>query len=312
MSTLDQPFSSPSLAIVILTYNETLHLDRALQHVADIAREIFVIDSFSTDDTVEIARKRGATVLQNRFINYAKQFQWGLENAPITADWVMRLDADELIEPDLAAEIAARLPLLPPNVSGVNLRRKTIFLNRWIKHGGRFPLTLVRIWRRGQAHIEDRWMDEHMVLSGGKTVEFRGGFSDWNLNGLTFFTDKHNKYATREAIDVINHRRSPFAKVEELPSEAGSSQASYKRFIKEKIYNNIPFEIAAVLYFVQRYFFQLGFLDGREGLLYHALQGFWYRLLVGAKVREFEENLVGTSDPEKIKAILRNMAQLEL
>jgi glycosyltransferase involved in cell wall biosynthesis len=85
-----------SLAVVILTYNEERHISRAIASVAAIASEIFVIDSFSTDRTLALANARGATVLQNRFINYARQFQWALENAPITASWIMRLDADTL------------------------------------------------------------------------------------------------------------------------------------------------------------------------------------------------------------------------
>src|SRR6185369_17361847 len=137
---------------------------------------------------------------------------WALDHAPITADWVMRLDADEVIEPELAGEIAERLSGLSPSIAGVNLKRKHIFMGRWIRHGGRYPLVLLRIWRRGFGRIEDRWMDEHMIVSGGRTVTLDGGFADHNLNDLTFFTDKHNKYATREAIDVLNRRLHLFCR----------------------------------------------------------------------------------------------------
>src|SRR5579871_3320490 len=107
-----------TLAVLILTYNEEQHIARVIEAVAGIATEIFVIDSFSTDRTVELAKAHGATVLQNKFINYAKQFQWGLDNAPITASWIMRLDADEVIEADLAARIRNELPRLPDDVVG--------------------------------------------------------------------------------------------------------------------------------------------------------------------------------------------------
>ena len=171
----------PSIAVIILTFNEAIHLPRALDHIRPFAREIFVIDSYSTDNTVALARAGGATVLEHPFQNYARQFEWALENAPITADWVMRLDADEIIEADLAQEIIDKLPTLPPDVTGVNLNRKTIFQEKFIRWGGRFPLVLLRIWRRGKARIEDRWMDEHMYLTEGRTVTFRGGFADHNL-----------------------------------------------------------------------------------------------------------------------------------
>lgn len=296
-----------SLAVVILTFNEERHIVRALQAISSIAKEVVVIDSFSTDRTVELARAHGAVVMQNKFTNYAKQFQWGLDNAPLTSSWVMRLDADEIIEPDLVAEIAAKLPGLPADVAGVNLKRKHIFMDRWVRHGGRYPLVLLRIWRHGQGRIEDRWMDEHMVVWGGRTVTFNGGFSDHNLNDLTFFTDKHNKYATREAIDVLNQRLNLFPRDEALNTESASFQASAKRFVKERIYNRMPFTVSALGYFLFRYIFQLGFLDGRSGLVYHFLQGYWYRFLVGAKIMELEQAIAHLTDKRDIAAELSRL-----
>ncbi|MDH6258163.1 glycosyltransferase family 2 protein [Bradyrhizobium sp. BR13661] len=300
------------LAVVVLTYNEEQHILRALESVAGIASEVFVIDSFSTDRTVELARSSGATVLANTFINQAKQFQWALENAPITATWIMRLDADEVIEPDLAARINEQLPELGKDVVGVNLKRKHIFLGRWIRHGGRYPLILLRIWRRGYGRVEDRWMDEHIFVWGGRTVTFDGGFADHNLNDLTFFTDKHNRYATREAIEVINHRRGTSTRNGSPGLQDGSSQAAIKRRVKEKFYNRIPYQISTPAYFLYRYFIQLGFLDGKEGLVYHSLQGLWYRFLVGAKVDELENAISGINDPVAVKAALRRLTGLAI
>src|SRR5262245_38330581 len=131
-----------SIAVVILTHNEERHILRALASAAGFAIEKFVIDSFSTDRTTDLARAHGAVVLQNKFINYAKQFQWALDHAPITASWIIRLDADEIIEADLAARIRDELPHLPDDVVGINLKRKHIFMGRWIRHGGRYPLVL--------------------------------------------------------------------------------------------------------------------------------------------------------------------------
>lgn len=301
-----------SIAVVILTYNEERHISRALASVAGFAIEKFVIDSFSTDRTADLARAHGAVVLQNKFINYAKQFQWALDHAPITASWIMRLDADEIIEADLAARIRDELPHLPDDVVGINLKRKHIFMGRWIRHGGRYPLVLLRIWRRGHGRIEDRWMDEHMVVWGGRTVTFEGGFLDHNLNDLTFFTDKHNRYATREAVDVINQRRNLFPRDDGLTAEATSWQAAAKRLVKEKVYNRIPYQISVPAYFLYRLIFQLGFLDGKEGLVYHGLQSLWYRFLVGAKVEELERAIAGLDDPGVICAELRRLTGLAI
>ena len=301
-----------NLAVVILTFNEALHLPRALKCVDSIAREVFVVDSGSTDDTVKLAIAGGARVLQHPFQNYAKQFDWALTNAPISAEWVMRLDADEVIEADLATEIMDRLPGLPPDVTGVNLKRKTIFQGKFIRHGGRYPLTLLRVWRRGRARIEDRWMDEHMYLVEGRAVTFDGGFADHNLHDLTFFTAKHNGYASREALDVLNQRLHLFEPELTLTTKATATQAKVKRFMKESLYNRVPFEISALLYFLFRYVVQMGFLDGREGLIYHVLQGFWYRFLVGAKLRELEQAAKQATSEEEMRAVIARLSRQRL
>ncbi len=291
-----------SVAVIILTFNESLHLPRCLDHITAWAKEVFVVDSYSTDETVAEAKARGAQVLEHPFQNQARQFQWALDNAPITVDWVMRLDADEIIEPDLGREIVTRLPQLPPDVTGVVLNRKTIFQGKFLRHGGRYPMMLLRIWRRGMARIEDRWMDEHIYLTQGRTVAFRGGFADHNLNDLTSFIEKHNQYASREALDVLNKRLGLFAQQGSLTAETTARQAKVKRFLKEKIYNRVPFELAAFGYFFYRYVMQLGFLDGRTGLTYHFLQCFWYRFLAGAKLRELEGAIRKASNAEEIRA----------
>jgi glycosyltransferase involved in cell wall biosynthesis len=301
-----------NIAVIILTYNESVHLPRALEHIRRFAQEIFVIDSFSTDSTVELAKAGGAVVLQHPFQYQAQQFNWALEHAPITANWVMRLDADEIIEADLAEEIATKLHALPVDVTGVNLNRKTIFQGKFIRHGGRYPLTLLRIWRRGKARIEDRWMDEHIYLSEGNAITLKGGFADHNLNDLTSFTSKHNTYASREALDVLNRRLHLFDLQVEFTRESTATQAKIKRFFKESLYNRLPVEISALVYFLFRYVVQMGFLDGREGFTYHVLQGFWYRFLVGAKLRELEQAVKQATSENEVRSEIARLTRLKL
>lgn len=300
-----------TLAVLILTHNEAHHIGRALESVSGIATETFIVDSGSNDGTVEIARSRGATVLYNPFVNQAKQFQWGLDNAQITADWVMRLDADEVIEPDLADEINRKLPALPSDVTGVNLKRKHIFMGRWIRHGGRYPLILLRIWRRGMASVEDRWMDEHMLLSEGRAVTFDGGFADVNLGDIGYLTDKHNKYATREAVDVLIKSLGLYSEAKSFEGGA-PAQAAAKRGIKERFYNRLPFAVGPVAYFLYRYIVQLGFLDGKEGAIYHGLQGLWYRFLVDAKLLEFRRALEKVDGQQAKLELLARLSGLKL
>ncbi len=314
IETTDQFYrqKSPAITVIVMTFNEEKHLARLLESIESISNQILVIDSYSTDRTLELARLHGATVLQNKFVNQAKQFQWAMDNASINCDWILRLDADEIIEADLQAEILKKVPSLPAGIVGVNFKRKHIFMDRWVRYGGRYPLVMTRLFRRGHGRVEDRWMDEHIVVSGGRTVTFLGGFADHNLNDLSYFTEKHNKYATREAIEVLNQRLNLFQRDEGVTSENSSFQASAKRFAKEKIYNRIPFTVSSLAYFLYRYILQLGFLDGRSGLVYHFLQGYWYRFLVGAKIMEFEKAIAHLKDKNAICAELSRITGYEL
>lgn len=294
------------VTVVIIAYNEEIHIGRAIASVRAFARDVLVVDSYSTDSTRALAEAGGARVLQHPFVNYSSQFQWALDEGEITTKWTMRLDADEVIEPDLAEEICQRLPGLPDHVAGINIDRKHFFMGRWVRHGGRYPLRLLRLWRTGQGRIETRWMDEHMIISNGTTITFRGGFADRNQKDLTFFTAKHNSYATREAIDVLSQRYGLLVEDRALSASSTSRQAGAKRWMKDNVYNRLPLWAGPLLYFLWRYFFQLGFLDGRSGSIYHVLQGFWYRYLVACKVYEYDLELSRCqSREERIDALSR-------
>lgn len=292
--------SGSTLAVIILTHNEAPHIARCLTAAQRFADTCFVVDSGSSDNTREIARSMGAIVLEHPFVNYSTQFQWALDTIDTDAGWLMRLDADEVVDADLAQRLRDDLPHLPEDVVGVNLDLRYIFMGRWIRHGGRYPLRLLRVFRRGHGRIEQRWMDEHIIVSGGRTVVFEGGFADHNLKDLTFFTDKHNRYATREALDALNQRHRLFVRDVDLVPEAVSRQAALRRLIKERVYNRLPFPLSSTGYFLFRYVLQLGFLDGIEGLVYHVLQAFWYRFLVGAKLMELERGIAGLEDKSEI------------
>jgi len=298
--------------IVILAYNEEIHIARAIETASTLTNNIFVIDSYSSDRTTEIARSLGATVLQNEFVNQAKQFNWALDNAPLTSKWVMRLDADEVLEPTLIAEIRTILPDLGPEITGINLKRKHIFMGRWVKHGDRYPLVMLRIFRRGYGRAEDRWMDEHIAVLRGSTITLSGSFSDWNLQSLSHFVQKHNAYATREAVELLNSKLHFFEDASLLTRSNSSGQAAFKRRIKEHVYNRIPFPVSSTAYFFYRYFLRLGFLDGKEGLIYHFLQGCWYRFLVGAKELELRRQIASMDDKQEMKKKLSELTGLRL
>lgn len=279
------------ISVIILTYNEEKHIERCIKSLKPFVKDIFIVDSYSNDKTLEIAEKLGAKIYQNKWVNYATQFQWGLDNCPIKTKWVMRMDADEYIEPELAEEIKKTLPNLPENVKGIYLKRKVYFQGKWIRWGGFYPHILLRIWQYGYGRIEQRWMDEHIVLSEGDTFLIeKGNIVDDNKNNITWWIDKHNKYATREMLDLMNIKYGFFEKDDTI-TNMEDPQAKKKRIIKEKIYSRLPLGLRPTLYFLYRYFLKLGFLDGWEGFIFHFMQGYWYRLLVDVKCWEFERKL---------------------
>lgn len=292
------------ITAVVLTYNEALHIERCVQSLMPIAEKIFVVDSFSTDGTVELARSLGAEVSQRPWKNYADQFQWGLDHCQADTEWVMRIDGNEYLEPNLQLELQSSLPSLSKEIHGVYLKLKVLYDDKWIRYGGFYPLLLLRIWRTGKGRIEQRWMDEHIVLlPGSKTMLAQGHLVDDNRKGITFWIEKHNKYASREAVDLLNTKYSLLEQDEGLKA-IDDPQAKRKRLLKEKVYARLPIGLRAGMYFFYRYFFKLGFLDGGKGFIWHFMQGFWYRLLVDIKVMELEARSGG--DVEKMKQILLN------
>lgn len=291
--------SDGHLTVVILTYNEERHIARAIGSVHGIAQRIVVVDSGSQDRTAEIAREHGAEVLSNPWRNHATQFNWALDQLQGSADWVLRLDADEIVSPELATQIVAGMASAAANIEGFTVGRRMCFLGRPIRYGGLFPMAILRLFRHGKGRCENRWMDEHIKVSGD-TAALSGELLDDNLNPLGWWIEKHNGYASREVVDMLNkeYRFFPIDTVAGLDQ----GQAGVKRWLKEKIYARLPGGLRAFLYFCYRYFLRLGFLDGREGLAFHVLQGFWYRFLVDAKLFEVRQYMT-RNDVEASEAI---------
>ncbi|RCX32249.1 glycosyltransferase family 2 protein [Thioalbus denitrificans] len=281
------------LTVIILAFNEEKHLPRCLESLRGVARRVIVVDCFSTDKTVELARAAGAEVVQHVWINHSVQMNWALDNAAIDTQWTMRLDADEVVTPELAAALARELPRYPDGVMGLTVNRQIHFLGRWIRHGAIYPLRMLRVWRTGHARCENRWMDEHMVVEGG-VAHLDADIADINLNSVTWWTDKHNRYASREAVDLLLHENS---QAEAATAPRLSMQAGMKRWLKLKVYVRLPMGLRAFLYFLYRYFLRLGFLDGWQGFVFHFLQGWWYRTLVDVKVIEVQRHMRESGDP---------------
>lgn len=278
-----------SLTALVLTFNEEQHIERCIRSLDGVAERVCVVDSFSTDRTVEVARGLGAEVVQNPWKNYATQFQFGLDHFNIRSYWTMRIDADEYLEDGLRNALGRWLSTPEPAVNALYLRRKIVFLGRPILHGFFYPALMLRVWRSGEGRIESRWMDEHIVLDAPVSRELTGGdLVDHNLNDLSWWVGKHNGYATREVYDmveILERRRA----AKDRGMEAMSGQAARKRWLKEQVYTRLPATLRSGLYFFYRYVLGRGFLDGKEGFFFHFLQAYWYRTLVEAKFFELQK-----------------------
>lgn len=271
-----------TLTVVILTKNEERHIARALASVSGITDRCVVIDSGSDDRTVELAEAQGAKVLVHPFVTQALQFNWALDQLPDDTDWIFRLDADEIVSAELAASLAQVLPGLGQDVAGASIYRRMAFLGRPIRWGGVFPVRITRVFRHRRGKSEDRWMDEHILLDG-REVRLGGELLDDNLKPLGQWIDKHNAYASREVVEILD---AEFDFLGRKTHVSPDGQAGLKRWLKEKVYARLPGGLRAFVYFFYRYIVRFGFLDGKEGTAFHMLQGFWYRYLVDIKLYE--------------------------
>jgi glycosyltransferase involved in cell wall biosynthesis len=231
-----------SLSVAIVAHNEEANIDRTLESVK-WADEIIVVDSGSTDRTCEIAQRYGAKVTTEPWRGYVAQKQYAIDLC--TKDWVLLLDADEEVSPGLAAEIQAAIAD-PHAVSGYKIPRKNLFLGRWMRHGGFYPDPKLRLFRRGQAFVTGHDPHDRCELKAEvpqRTREFTSAMVHYTYPTLTLYLNHMNRYSSLGGQLAVakGHRSFSFADIVLRP----------------------------FLTFVYNYFFRLGFLDGREGLLLH-------------------------------------------
>lgn len=266
------------ITAIILTRNEKDFIEDCIKSIQGVAKRIVVVDSFSDDNTVELAHKMGAEVHQHEFYNYSKQYKYAVEIANVQTKWILRIDADERLTPDSAEELNV---LCDQNdnteVTGIILRFYNIFLGKPMYHGGMYPWKKLSVYKTGIGDIEDRNMDEHIVLSKGTTIEAKKDSKHLAFRGLTFFTNKCNWYSTREVMDYFEQKK------------VNDKNASFRTRLKMNVYYKLPMGFRAWLYYCYRYYLKVGFLDGKEGKIFCFLTAYWYRFLVDAKIYEHEK-----------------------
>jgi glycosyltransferase involved in cell wall biosynthesis len=292
---------SPSLSVIVLAYNEEANLPACLASLEGLGCELFVVDSGSTDRTVDIAKIAGAYVVNHPFENYAAQRNWAQEHLPIRSEWVLHLDADERLTPELVREVNSVLARSASEVDGFLLRRRTVFMGRWIRHGGHYPSYHLRLFRRDRGICEDRLYDQHFLVSG-RVAKLCSDYIDIVTSNLSTWTTRHARWAELEALESLLDRRE----ASRVPPRVFGTAIERRRWLRERVFWRSPLFARAFGYWVYRYLFRLGFLDGVEGLIFHFLQGCWYRFLVDVHLYEAKRarpaTVLRTSEADDVRS----------
>jgi len=266
------------ISVIVLTYNEEKNIEECLKSVYDWTDEIFIVDSYSTDRTLEIARGYTDKIYQHPFKNFAQQRNWSQGNLPIRNDWLLHLDADERASPELASELK-EIFSSPIDIDGFMAARKTIFQGKWIRHGGHYPVYHLRIFKKDKGRSEERLYDQNYIVNG-MVLKLKADIVNIINPDIRLWKARHKQWAYLEAQEVLfNKNRIMNIKFTGNPIER-------RNWLRYKIYYKLPLFIRPFIYFFYRYIIKLGFLDGKEGLIFHFLHGFWYRLLVDKKIYE--------------------------
>jgi glycosyltransferase involved in cell wall biosynthesis len=274
------------VTVLVTTRNEELNIEKCLKSVYGKFDQIFVIDSESSDRTVELAKKHAEvlTLLYDHTRIIPWIFQWGLENLPIRNEWVLILEADQEVPQDLFEEIKSILARPLVVESGFYIRRKQFFQGKWIRFGGYGSKHLLKLFRRSVSRLDPDEQDTRVYVDGF-TGKLRSSLIENNLkeSSFLFYIQKHLRYAEAFAREE-RLRRIGRLKFKADPALFGTSDQRVLRL--KSIYYRLPLYIRPLLYFLYRYFLLFGFLDGRTGFVFHYFQSFWFRLLVDIRLKE--------------------------
>ncbi|MGQ0737264.1 MAG: glycosyltransferase family 2 protein [Acidobacteriota bacterium] len=275
----------PGVSVVVLTYNEERNLSACLSSVLPWAAAVFVVDSGSTDRTIAIASRAGAQVVAHPFETHARQWAWALEHLPIATDWVLGLDADQRVTPALADAIGEATGPGSGGHAGYYVNRRQVFRGRWIRHGGYYPKYLLKLFRRGRVSLDPNELVDHHFEVDGTCGYLSGDLVEDNQNEarIADWIAKHNRYALAMARE--ERRRI----LERTPRKRGIGTADERTGWMKSAWARMPKYWRPLGYFLYRYVIRLGFLDGREGFIFHFMQAYWYRLLVDINLDELAQ-----------------------
>lgn len=302
------------LVVLILTYNEEENLPDCLESLRGFDVPIVVVDSGSTDGTRAIAESHGATVLSHPFQSHARQWGWALQNLPLSAAWVLGIDADQRLTRELRDELRAMfargLDGLE-DVDGFYVNRRHVFRGRWLKHGALYPKYLLKLFRADHVQFDDRDLVDHHFYVAGRTTRLRGELVEDNAKerDLVFWLGKHLRYAPLHAREELGRRVGDDGW--RLTGSLFGSPDQRTVWLKQRWYR-LPLFVRPFLYFGYRYVLRGGFLDGKQGFIFHVLQAFWYRLLVDVLLDELlDQRARASSAVDDVGAAHRRSAAVE-
>jgi len=283
---MDQPVP---VSAVILTYNEELNIEACLRSVAGWCREIFVVDSGSTDQTQAIARRYTDKVYAHPYTDHASQWDWALKNLPITGEWILPLDADHIVSDELKQQIIAVTRQPDPAISAYYSRHQYLFWGRPVRG---FKGWGLRLFRRDKTSVDTSELVDWRFIVQGQTARLSGILYERNRKEeeIDFWIDKHQRFSFRIAAEELL-RREGLIRWSLRPRLLGNPDERIIWF--KPLWLHLPLYIRPFFYFIYRYFIRLGFLDGRTGFVYHFLHAFWFRLLIDIKIAKLRRCLAG-------------------
>lgn len=289
-----------AFSLIVLTYNEEIHLPRLLASMEGLEYDLFVLDSGSNDQTIPIAESYGAQVLVNPFENHPKQWDFALQHFKITTPWIIGLDADHIILPELFQKLASFDPdQIPDTVNGIYFNRKNYFKGRWIRRGGYFPKYMLKMFRTGMGYSDLNENMDHRFIAPGETIVWKDGYlKEENLkeNDIGFWIQKHNRYANLVAREEMDRMES--IRTQTIQPKLFGTPDQRTAWLKNRWWQ-LPLYWRPFFYFVYRFFLMGGIFDGREGRIFHFLQAYWFRLLVDIKIDELRKKNAEKSASQK-------------
>jgi len=273
-----------NMSVIIVTYNEENNIQECINSIKQITNKIFVVDSFSNDNTIKILKENNIQYTSYEYKTYADKRNWSQNNNPYNTEWVMHLDADERISNKMLYWFNNEFIKISKLYDGVMFARKPIFLGRFLRFGGMYPIYTARLFKKEKGFCEKKAYDQHFVVNGKIKVTKIDIENDITPN-LTKFINTHNEYSKYEAAEIAMN----LSQRGEVKTNFFGNPVERKRWLKNKIFYNMPIFTRSFLYFIYRYIFQLGFLEGKEGFIFFTLQSFWFRFLIDAKVYEIQK-----------------------